>query len=192
MSIVILIPLLSVLGYYHAAWFGVNPVVHVIMKIVMYSFWKGPVIILIGSVFSIFLFKGIIVPKNTYFLSFILLSIAIMISSKTFVFYSKYISEYLSAIMIGYSILLTLDRKNLLSTILNNRILIKVGILSYSLYIWQQLLISDRAWQPWTLFMSNYHIWILTFIKLAVTFLIAGASYYLVESRFLRIKEKYK
>lgn len=194
LSIVIVVPVVSILGYYDAAFLNAAPWVHWVVKIIMYSFWKGPVIILIGSVFSIFLFKGIIKVEKvntSYFLSFVLLSIAILISSKTFVFYCKYLSEYLSAILVGFVILLILNRKSFLSAILSNTILIKVGILSYSLYIWQQLFIGVHPWQPWTMFLKGYPVGVLIAIKLTLLFLIASISYYFVESKFLRIKARY-
>ena len=49
--IVVGVPVISIMGNYHVSFLFVNPSVAFITKIIMYSFWKGPVIILIGSVF---------------------------------------------------------------------------------------------------------------------------------------------
>jgi hypothetical protein len=81
----------------------------------MYSFWRGPFIILIGSLAAIFLFKGVIrieSRKINYFLSGLLLVIAITISTNSFLFYSKHLSEYLSAILIAWVILLNLNKSS--------------------------------------------------------------------------------
>ncbi|RYE12396.1 MAG: acyltransferase, partial [Sphingobacteriaceae bacterium] len=149
--IIIATPLVSVLGFYLPEVVFSNYTIRIFTKIVMYSFWNGPLIILIGSLFSILCFKGIIKAERknlNYFSSFILLALAIVIHTKTFLFYNKYCSEYLSACMIGYVILLSIKGDDLLSTILNNRFLTKMGTLSYSIYIWQELFVGGPAWQP--------------------------------------------
>jgi peptidoglycan/LPS O-acetylase OafA/YrhL len=187
---IVVIPIIAVLGYYQ-----VNiPAIPMITKICMYMFWKGPVIILIGSVFSILMFKGIIKPeriKPNYFLSFILLIIAVTISAKTFMFYSKYISEYLSAILIACVIILSINTKNLLSDILSSGLLVRVGILSYSIYIWQELFIGRRTWQQWMHVFQHFPVWILIILKLAFIFVIASVSF-MFEKIFLKIKDKYR
>ena len=108
-SIVLTVPLISILGYYHVGFLFGNHFIQMITKITMYTFWKGPFIILIGSLFAVLLFKGVIKVKKqggNYLLSFILLIIAITIISTSFIFYTKYASEYLSAILTGWVILL--------------------------------------------------------------------------------------
>jgi len=161
----------------------------------MYSFWKGPVTILIGSVFSILLFKGVIKPERAsskYFLSFILLVTAVVIHSRTFVFYTKYVSEYLSTILIAYAIVLSVNAKSLLSAILENGTLVKIGILSYSIYIWQQLFLGRRAWQPWLQMLNGSPVYIIILVKVVATAIIATLSYYLFESKFLKLKSRFK
>ena len=161
----------------------------------MYSFWKGPFIILIGSLCAIFLFKGIIrieKGKGNYFLSFLLLLIAITISSTSFLFYYKYISEYVSAILIAWVVLLNLSRNNFLSVILSSRALVKIGVISYGLYIWQQLFIGNGTWQPWMKPFHNYSYGALMIVKLIIVLLIAFISYYFVELKFLKIKTRYE
>lgn len=193
--LVILIPVISIIGFNWPDFLFANPVIRVFIKILMYSFWKGPVIILIGSLFSILAFKRIIEVKSTsknYFLSFILLVIAILIHSKTFFLYSKYSSEYLSAGIIGYVILLSIKGNTFLSAILNNVLLVKVGVLSYSLYIWQQLFIGGLPWQPWLYSWSAYPLAVVIVLKVICIVLLASASYYLFESKFLRLRLKYK
>ena len=195
LAIIVGVPIIAILGNYHVSILFANPAVAFITRVIMYSFWKGPVIILIGSVFSILIFKGIIKPEKVsskYFLSFILLALAIVIHSKTFVFYTKYLSEYLSAILIAYAIILSINTKNFLSFILENGILVKIGILSYSLYIWQELFIGSRAWEPWMQMLSGSPLYFIILVKVIITFIIAALSYYLFESKFLKLKSRFK
>ncbi len=196
LSIVIAVPVISVLGFYcHPGFLYSNPFIHIITQIIMYSFWKGPFIILIGSLCAVFLFKGIIrieKGKGNYFLSFLLLLLAITFSSTSFLFYSKYISEYVSAILIAWVILLNLSRNNFLSVILSNQGLVKIGVISYGLYIWQQLFIGNGTWQPWLKPFHNYPYAVLIVVKLVMVFSIAFISYYFVELKFLKIKTRYE
>ena len=194
--LIVLIPVISVAGFYLPEFLFSSFVIKIFTKILMYSFWKGPIIILIGSVFAIFSFKGIINAgriKTSYFLSFVLFLIAIVIHTKTFLFYSKYCSEYLSACLIGYIVILIIAEKNsLLSAILNNVFLVQTGIFSYSLYIWQQLFIGGLPWQSWLKSWNGFPLPAIIVLKLICVFLIAGVSYYFFEARFLRFKRSFK
>jgi peptidoglycan/LPS O-acetylase OafA/YrhL len=195
LAVIVGVPAIAIMGNYHVSVLFANPTIAFITKVIMYSFWKGPVIILIGSVFSILMFKGIIKPERVaskYFLSFILLAVAIVIHSRTFVFYTKYVSEYLSAILIAYAMVLCVNTRNLLSVILENGILVKIGILSYSIYIWQQLFIGRPAWQPWLQMLSGSPVYVIILAKVIATFMIAALSYYLFESKFLKLKSRFK
>ena len=193
-SIVIVVPVISILGFYHAGFLYSNHTIHLVTQITMYSFWNGPFIILIGSLASIFLFKGVIsIEKNkgNYFLSFLLLLIAITISNKLAVFYSKYLSEYVSAILIAWIILLNLKKSGLLSAILTNPVFVKVGIISYSLYVWQELFVGNRSFPPWMKPFHNCPLGLFVMLKLVSVFLIAFASYYFFEKKFLKIKIRF-
>src|SRR5262249_35288674 len=66
--------------------------------------------------------------------------------------------------------------------VLNNRALVGIGVLSYSLYIWQQLLLVPSSSGPlwWQIFPQN----------IALTLVVAYLSYRCVESPFLRLKAK--
>src|SRR5437879_8378198 len=118
----------------------------------MYSFFNGSLMILIGSVLSIMLFKNILTtrhfPSNFYFGFFILL-LSLAIQTTSFIFYTKYLSEYLSAVMLGYTIILSIHSKDLLFRVLTSRLCIKIGVLSYSIYICKQLFICKRPWELW-------------------------------------------
>ncbi|MDO3645322.1 acyltransferase [Mucilaginibacter sp. L3T2-6] len=163
-----------------------------IIKVSRYFFWKGPMFILIGSLLSILLFKQLIVLNSIhppYFLSFILLTSAIVIHNKYFVGYMPYISEYFSAILIAWVILISLRGNDFLARILCNSAILKIGLWSYSLYIWQELFIGANAWQPWMRFLKNCPFYLLLFSKLTLTFLISYVSYTFFESKFLSMKK---
>lgn len=193
--IVILVPLIAIPGYYHAGFLYANPAISFITKVDMYSFWKGPVIILIGSVLSILLFKGVIVireNKLNLLLSIAFIIAAVTISSRSFIFYSGYPSAYVSALLIAVAIPLSLTRNAWLSGVLINPALIRIGVISYSLYIWQELFIGTHAWQPWMMVFSGYPVGLLIIIKLLIVFVLAWSSWYFIELRFLKVKNRYK
>jgi peptidoglycan/LPS O-acetylase OafA/YrhL len=193
LGIVIIVPAISILNYYNIGPWPQTGILHSISKVCMYAFWKGPVIILIGSLFSLCLFKGIIKPefiKINYFTSFIILLVGITITSKGFIFYSKYISEYVSALLVGFAIILSINKPGLLSTILSNAFFRWIGILSYSIYIWQELLIGSRAWQPWMHVFYSYPLWVVIIIKIVLITIIATTAYKF-ERFFLKIKNRY-
>ena len=190
----VLIPFISILSYHHIGFYCSNHIYLLVVKIIQYSFWKAPTIILIGSVFAILAFKGVNfhLPSKYYFLSFFLLLAAILISTKNFIFYSKYISEFLSAIIIAYVILLNIYSNNFLTKVLSNPILIKIGILSYSLYMWQELFLGRFFWIPWLKFLNTMPLLVIIFIKFILLIPIAFISYRFIESPFLKWKAKYK
>jgi peptidoglycan/LPS O-acetylase OafA/YrhL len=141
------------------------------------------------------IFKGIIKaePNNKYyFLSFFLLLAAILISTERFIFYSKYTSEFISSIIVAYVILLNIRSQNFLSKILSNPILVKIGILSYSLYMKQEIFLGKFFWIPWLKELNNLPLIIIIVIKLIFMIPIAFISYYLFETPFLKLKEKFK
>ena len=195
LSIVMLILILSLLGFYCPGFLHSNPIVYRITQACMYFFWNGPFVVLIGSLFAVFLFKGIIsIEKgsNSYLLGFLLLVIILTICNKLSLLYYKYISEFIAAILTGWIIVLSLKGRSLLSGILESRILIKIGVISYSLYIWQELFIGTRTFPVWVQPFHSYPLWLFITLKLVCVFTIAFASYYLFESKFLRIKKRYE
>jgi peptidoglycan/LPS O-acetylase OafA/YrhL len=67
-----------------------------------------------------------------------------------------------------------------ISNFLNSKILVQIGVLSYSLYIWQQLFLTTKL-----------NFWVNQFPQnLFVVFLIGFISYYLIEKPILRLKNK--
>lgn len=68
-----------------------------------------------------------------------------------------------------------------ISNFLNTKVMVQIGILSYSLYIWQQLFLTRRI-----------HFWVNQFPQnLFVVFAVAFISYYLIEKPILRLKNRF-
>jgi peptidoglycan/LPS O-acetylase OafA/YrhL len=194
-SIIIIVPLLAVLGFYHADLLFGSAVLRGITEVAMYLFWSGPLMILIGSVTAVLVFKGVITAKGNNgdrYLSAILLILAILIHTPAFVFYIKYLSEYLSAIMVAYVIFLTLSKPDFLANNLNTKLLMHTGILSYSIYVWQQLFIGINNVQPWLHFLKGYPDSVVFVLKFPVIFLIGTLSYHLFEKRFFSFRKKFE
>jgi peptidoglycan/LPS O-acetylase OafA/YrhL len=63
--------------------------------------------------------------------------------------------------------------------VFNSRVMVHVGIVSYSLYLWQQLFLGQR----------HYSL-VMTLARIACVFLAAEASYFLVERPFLGIRRR--
>jgi peptidoglycan/LPS O-acetylase OafA/YrhL len=86
--------------------------------------------------------------------------------------------------LLNVCIALTLDwcvsrRNRIAAAVLNWRPLMFVGVLSYSLYLWQQM------------FMSPYGK-ISIYVRLAALFVMALGSYYLVEQPALKVRQKFE
>ncbi|HTN20038.1 MAG TPA: acyltransferase [Pelobium sp.] len=62
---------------------------------------------------------------------------------------------------------------------LNHRFIVKIGVISYSIYIWQQLFSSGIIPLP-------------SYVNLALALLTAFVSYYFLETPFLKVKNKFK
>nr|WP_294948598.1 acyltransferase [uncultured Mucilaginibacter sp.] len=193
MAIVLIVPAVCIINYFAPAVFASNIVLHLLARICNYSFWKGPVIILIGSAFSLLMFKGIITSeklKANKFLSLAVLLVGITIHAKTFLFYTKYVSEYLSAILTGLALVMVISQKDFLSKILSNAFLTTLGMLSYSIYIWQELFAGPRSLQPWMQYFTQLPLWGVIGFKLIFLAIIVSFSF-VFEAWFLRLKDKF-
>jgi len=87
------------------------------------------------------------------------------------------IANVLIAVVMMYSVF---GPKGVWHKTLNSRVFNYVGVLSYSLYLWQQLYISQRSW------------WITHFPQnIILIFLTAMFSYYIIEKPFLKLKSRF-
>lgn len=192
--IVTIFPLISILNLYVPGFQSdYRPIIWGV-KFVNYFFWKGPLFILIGCAASVFIFKrGVHLEKlsNNYYLSFFLLIMAIALCTQNLPFYYKYVSEYLSAILISIVIMLNVQSDNFLSKLLSTRLLVKVGILSYSLFMWQQIIAAKYYfWIPGLMELNTLPSILITIIKFAILIPMAIFSYKYLEMPFLKLKSR--
>ena len=87
---------------------------------------------------------------------------------------------YLTPPMICFTLLLSLRPGTWFFSLLNTRAFKQIGVLSYSLYIWQELFTSQ---QPW-----GGSLW----WNLPALFLVAWLSYHFYEKAFLKLKDRFK
>jgi peptidoglycan/LPS O-acetylase OafA/YrhL len=190
LSIVVVVPLVAILGH-----FQILDPQNLVVKVLMYLFWKGPVMILIGSLWAILIFKG--APANLriskyYLIDFMLFVAAIVIENKYFIGYVPYVSELVSALLSAYVLASVLKNRNLLTMLLEKKVLVNIGIISYSVYIWQQLFIGVRAWEPWLISLRSLPLCGLILIKLVLVFVIGFFSWQLVEKKSLKLKARFR
>jgi peptidoglycan/LPS O-acetylase OafA/YrhL len=144
--------------------------------------------IMIGALGGILLFENPSIIKHKVFSSY-LLQLAALILIGTFVYLSGYgklakISLPFGNTVISFSILFLIfsyitPSEKVVYKVLNSKVMVHIGVLSYSIYIWQQY------------FMSSEHLSVLRFFPLNILtiYLVSFVSYYLWESRFLKLKQ---
>lgn len=188
--IILVVPVLQFFGQNNIGVFYSNFWLHKINLAIILMFGGGTIAILIGSVMSILMFKGILRPLNprkTYFLSFFILIAALIFR----LFYPPilirtYINQGIFSVMIAAVIFLCLPSADFLSKLLSNRLLTKIGVLSYSIYIWQQLFVN---YQPWQHTFKYADAW---WLNIPALMLVSYLSYHYFEKRFLKLKDKFK
>jgi peptidoglycan/LPS O-acetylase OafA/YrhL len=96
--------------------------------------------------------------------------------------------NHLSSFFIGIIIISNIYPANdVIFKFLNNKWLIKIGILSYSIYIWQQLFTMTRS-EP-----TSANIpWYPLPLNVILLFVISYISYNYYEKSFLKLKDRFK
>jgi peptidoglycan/LPS O-acetylase OafA/YrhL len=184
-GLIIIIPIIEYLGLNNIGVFYTNRIVHVIAFVII-NLLGNSVCILLGSLTSVLLFKKIIVIKDTFltrYLGLILFVLAILLCTETSPIFISNAEILLFPILIGLVIVFNLNPNGIFTKILGNKVLVYLGILSYSLYIWQQLFDNSQAW----IIHSNSAL-----LHAIVLFIVANASYYLYERSFLKLKNRFE
>ncbi len=144
--------------------------------------------ILTGSFFAILYFKNML-PMAFFRKYKILLNISLLLI--TMFIHNHYNIEgfnHLSPFFIAIIIVSNLEKSNdFIFRFLNNKILAKIGILSYSIYIWQQLFTMtthEPTYKniPWYGFPIN----------MVLLFVVSYLSYNYYEKSFLKLKNRFK
>ena len=73
-----------------------------------------------------------------------------------------------------------------MARLLNLKFIAQIGVLSYSLYIWQQLFTNKQPWGKMFTYGDS------KLLNLIILLLAACLSYYFYEKKFLDIKNRFK
>ncbi|KQM63938.1 hypothetical protein ASE74_12270 [Pedobacter sp. Leaf216] len=158
-------------------------------------FFNGADAIFLGSLLSILCFRGVFNSFEKYWLKGYLYLAAIILIF--FIYYCTHrgmfgklllpLGHIVSDTAIAYLLLATIiNTKGLTFKILNNPLMVKLGIISYSLYIWQQLFIIPINFYPNVLPRAAFPFNIL------ISIIAALLSYYGFERYFLNLKKRLK
>jgi peptidoglycan/LPS O-acetylase OafA/YrhL len=154
-------------------------------------FGGGTVLILIGSLFSILLltqnrFITTISDKAPAVSSLLLFIIGSILLYPTLPTPARIFSVPIFGIIVAFVIILNLKERSTFSRLLEVEWMKKLGILSYSLYIWQQLFTYKQPWHH-----AGTNVWLLL-LNLAALFAVSFLSYSLYEKKFLGYKKRFK
>ncbi|MBD1383977.1 acyltransferase [Mucilaginibacter rigui] len=183
--IIVLVPIIALLGYTKTGIFYSNSIVHAAAFAII-NLLSKTVCILVGSLLSIMMFKGFFQFKsnsNNRYFSLLLLIVAILIHTETSTINIPHCGLLLFPLIIGIVIILNLDKASILTRLLANPLITYIGLISYSLYIWQQLFSS-----PGDRLIKSLPMW----QNLILMSVIAVVSYHLVEKPFIRLKKRIK
>ncbi|WP_316736077.1 acyltransferase [Pedobacter aquatilis] len=153
------------------------------------SIFMGALISLLS--FNSYISSKFLISKNFKFGIFIF---AIVLIYSIYYFsakstYAKFILPFgniLTDFCFIYIILFSIIRKDhFIFKVLNSRIFIQIGIISYSLYIWQQLFIIPKGNYP---ILEHYIYFPYNLISV---FIFGFLSFYLFEKPFLKLKERF-
>lgn len=190
-GLIVTLTVINFCFYNEVGPFNSNRFLHLFSMITVNLFSVGTIAILIGSFLSVLMFENPnilnqLMGVKSFFLSFILFLVALVLRIPIFHLYIPYFSHALFAFIIGVVIIMNINGKNFMSRILNLPFMAEIGILSYSLYIWQQIF---TCYQPWSA-MFKYADSII--LNLLLLFLVAFLSYRFYEKKFLDLKARFK
>jgi len=183
--LIVLLPIGSYADFYHLGPFK-ESAVHIGFSLIGQT---SP--ILIGSLSSILLFQkhshSKIIFNPSSILNIALLILAAFILSDTYHFIPSVLKPTLCSILVMYVLLNYMQTSETwFYKFLNSRIMNYIGILSYSLYIWQQIFTFHL---PWKTFMGLPNI---LPVNLALLILVSFLSYNFYEKFFLNLKNRFK
>lgn len=185
--LLVMIPLANVYTYHGGQ--HLTGTTGIILEVFLDVFGSGMTSILCGSLCAILLFKRMIRPESLvrYKALAPLLVLLLMIGRiKIGVPGWEVLWLFLTGPMACAAILLSGQPGTWFYRFLNTKPLRRIGVLSYSLYIWQQIFTSHQPWAH--AFPHADAAW----INLPALAIVATASYYLYEKKFLRLKDRFK
>ncbi len=188
--LIIGIPILNYLFFNKIGFFYSNRIIHNISAILVNFLGFGTALILVGSYLSVLMFTkskylSFILKPTPRILSLLIFFIAILIRIPSSIFYLQYFSDVIFAFLIGFVILLNLKERSYMATFLNLKILSQIGILSYSLYIWQQIFTHQQPWIGKSAFTDSI------IFNLVLLIVVGFISYNFFEKKFLQLKSRF-
>ncbi len=186
--LIVSITTVSLCFYKNIGWFHTSRVIHLVSLVFVNLFSISTAMILIGSFLSVIMFENpgfMDNPRIGHSFSLLLFPVAIAIRTPMSGLYVPLVSDVLFALLIGIVIILNLKNSSIQKKVFNNKILSYLGVLSYSIYIWQQLF---TQYQPWRNLFPYADSILMNSILLVI---VANISYWLYEKKFLLIKERF-
>jgi peptidoglycan/LPS O-acetylase OafA/YrhL len=149
---------------------------------------EGLLSILIGSLTSILLFKLNASHRNNKGgVGYLQLGILFLIWLSNKHPFLSGISMILCAVLIALFISISVIHEDtFLNKFLNLKYIRLIGVLSYSLYIWQQLFADKQPWKDWFIYGDSI------VLNTCALFLVAYISYYFYERNFIKLKNRFK
>jgi len=181
LSIVFLLPFMIVLQSFYSV---LNNVVLYALTHYLIKFQA----IAVGCLFSVIAFKypfnNNVIIKTKVAANILAIFVILIIQYDSFFNLQSIFSGLLISLLAGYIIISNIIPANdFIFKLLNSKILKVTGVLSYSIYIWQQIFTSGDKRLPGFMVIFPYNL-----ICLVV---VSCLSYYFYESIFLRLKAKY-
>ena len=145
--------------------------------------------IAVGCLIAILTFNGYLNYKFSFWgnsiINFIAIFIIFYINYDPFFTIDAVFKNLLVDILIAYILVTNISTNNsILYKILNTSILSFIGVISYSIYMWNPIFTSGEKKLP---LIFNYAP-----ISIPLLLIISTASYFLYEKKFLKLKSKYK
>ena len=193
-SVCLLFPIIHYCYFNEIGWFFSSRILHNITGLFLIPISLGTIALLIGSYFAILNFQKssfislINSSKNVYFSNPILIYfISFLLLVPLALEYSFGLSVLLSSIFSNILLIKITNEKNnsFFKRVLSSQFMVAIGVLSYSIYVWQQLFTSHQPWRNSFLFGDSI---MLNMILLAI---VSYCSYNYFEKWFLNFKKRF-
>jgi peptidoglycan/LPS O-acetylase OafA/YrhL len=187
----VLVLLILVIPIFNSFYWSNSPILHSskaiekISLIVTTLFSQGTLAILVGSLCSIvaFSYKDIITKMlQIKWLGIFTFLIALFVRFK---FPESSFVLLIFDFLIGIVIIVNLNKDSFFTVVLDNFIMVRIGILSYSLYVWQQIFTNK---QPWMYSFNNAGNLVL---NLCCLFVVGYISYEYFEKKFISMRKRF-
>jgi peptidoglycan/LPS O-acetylase OafA/YrhL len=183
--LILIIPVLNSLYWSNSPFFHSSKAIKQVAFIVATLFSQGTLAILAGSLCSIFAFSYQDIIKKMLqikWLGIFMFLIALLVRFK---FPESSFILLVFDFLIGIVIIVNLNKESFFTVVLDNFIMVRIGILSYSLYVWQQIFTNN---QPW---MSSFNSAGNIFLNLFFLFVVGYISYEYFEKRFISMRKRF-